>query len=56
MWKLKIQKRKNNRAVGLGWVRAYASSPDLTKDDTLDHADDYKGHSISPFFVGGKDL
>ena len=51
-------KYKNVKIIELwGWVTAYASSPDLiTKDDTLDHADDYKGHSISPFFVGGKDL
>ena len=39
-----------------GWVRAYTSSLVLTKDDTPDHAEDYKGHSISPFFVVGKDL
>ena len=39
-----------------GWVRAYTSSVVLTKDDTPDHAEDYKGHSISPFFVVGKDL
>ena len=27
--------------------RDYASSPDLTKDETLGHALDYKGNSIS---------
>ena len=28
-------------------IRDYASSPDLTKDETLGHALDYKGNSIS---------
>ena len=29
------------------FLRDYASSPDLTKDETLGHALDYKGNSIS---------
>lgn len=35
------------KALKVPGGRDYASSPDLTKDETLGHALDYKGNSIS---------
>ena len=46
-----IQNRKNISLVGEVGRSLRLFSPDLTKDETPDHAVDYRGHSISLLLV-----